>query len=93
MSRATSTRDTILDAAIRLVSKRDSTGITMAQIAASAHVSRQALYLHFTDRAALIVAMVQHLDERLGIAVEARRSVEADSGEDALRRMVSLRHG
>jgi AcrR family transcriptional regulator len=40
----------------------------MSAVARAAGVSRQALYLHFADRAALLLAVVDHIDEREGLA-------------------------
>jgi AcrR family transcriptional regulator len=52
----------------------------MAQIARAARVSRQAVYLHFADRAALMVALARHLDDRLGLPSEIERVAGAPTG-------------
>ncbi len=57
------TRDGILDAAWRLM-REDAANATMASIAKAAHVSRQAVYLHFESRAGLLLALVRWRDER-----------------------------
>lgn len=60
MSNEVSTRARILDAA--LVCAQDRPDFSMAQVAAGAGISRQAVYLHFPDRAALLAAMRTGLD-------------------------------
>jgi AcrR family transcriptional regulator len=85
-----STRAKILAAALALVLKRGDASVTMADIAKAAHLSRQAVYLHFADRADLMVALVQHVDEKRGMAAEIRKVAEAPTGRDALREMASL---
>jgi AcrR family transcriptional regulator len=62
----------------------------MAQIARAARVSRQAVYLHFADRAELMVALARHLDAELGLPAEIRRIAEATSGAEQVEAMVSL---
>ena len=49
----------ILGAALTLITKRGDAHVTMAQIARAARVSRQAVYLHFADRAELMVALAR----------------------------------
>jgi AcrR family transcriptional regulator len=60
------TRDRILGAAWEAVVERGAR-LTLADVAARAAVSRQAVYLHFGDRTGLLVALVQHVDERLDL--------------------------
>ncbi len=55
-----STSDRILDAA--LACAQHSQAFTMAEVAAGAGLSRQAVYLHFPDRAALLAALAQRLE-------------------------------
>jgi AcrR family transcriptional regulator len=56
------TRDRILDAAWRLLESGDSAA-RMSDIARAAGVSRQALYLHFPNRADLLIAATRRVDE------------------------------
>ncbi len=56
------TRSRILETAWRLVVKRGVGGVTIGAIARAARVSRQAVYLHFGDRAGVLVAMARHHD-------------------------------
>jgi AcrR family transcriptional regulator len=62
----------------------------MAQIARAARVSRQAVYLHFADRAALMVALARHLDEALDLPAEIQHVRDAASGVDMVAAQVSL---
>jgi AcrR family transcriptional regulator len=57
-------RDRILNAALRLLEGRENRA-TMAGIAGAAGISRQALYLHFPNRAGLLIATSRHLDAAL----------------------------
>lgn len=69
-----SNRLRILDAARDLVAQRGA-GITMADVARAAGVSRQAVYLHFSSRASLFVAVVRHMDEQEGIRDRCERAL------------------
>ena len=80
----------ILDAALALITKRGDAHVTMAQIARAARVSRQAVYLHFADRAELMVALARHLDEGLGLPAEIQRIAESKTGAEKVEAMVSL---
>ena len=83
------TRTRILDAALELM--RAGEGETsLGQIAKAAGVSRQAIYLHFNDRADLYLALVGYVDERRGIGEAVRRLMEAPSGEAALAEAVAM---
>ena len=80
----------ILDAALSLIARRGGADVTMAEIAKAARVSRQAVYLHFGDRGALLVALVRHADEKRGLVAAIRKIAEAPTGVAALREMVAL---
>jgi len=83
------TRLRILDAALRLVTRKGGADVKLADVAREARVSRQALYLHFADRAGLFLALVRHADERRGLAAAIQRIQDAASGEAALREMAA----
>lgn len=72
-----------------LLTKRGDAGVTMAQIAKAAHVSRQAVYLHFADRAELMLALARHADEKRGLAKEIQRIADAPTGIAALAEMAA----
>jgi AcrR family transcriptional regulator len=79
----------ILDCALALIAKKGDAAVTLAQIAKAAKVSRQAIYLHFADRAALMVALARHVDEKRGLAEDIRGIVEAPTGAAAVAEMVA----
>jgi AcrR family transcriptional regulator len=59
-----STRERILDNASELIEAEPGTVPSMSALARATGISRQALYLHFPERAALLLALVEHVDER-----------------------------
>jgi AcrR family transcriptional regulator len=81
------TRQRILTEAWELVEKGGS-GVTLAEIARRAGVSRQALYLHFGDRSGLFVALVDYVDMSLGSAEIRDHVFGAPTGVETLRRWV-----
>jgi len=83
-------RKRILDAALSLIARRGGADVTMAEIAKAARVSRQAVYLHFGDRGALLVALARHADEKRGLADEIRKIADAPTGVGALQEMVAV---
>jgi AcrR family transcriptional regulator len=85
------TRERILDAALRLVTKHDGADVTLGRVAREAGVSRQALYLHFADRAGLFRALVRRADDRRGLPATVRRIEDAPNGKAALREMAAAR--
>lgn len=72
MSNAKETRARILDEAFGLVRERGAGAVTIAEIAKAAGVSRQLVYVHFANRAGLLVAMARHHDVRSGFADRTR---------------------
>jgi len=75
-------------AARKLVRDRGTNGVTIAEIAAAAGVSRQLIYFHFQNRAGLLVAMARHHGVRSGFVerVAASRSLPAVEGLEVLLR-------
>lgn len=88
-SQETGTRSRILNAALALV-RSGIAGVSMVQIAKAAGVSRQALYLHFSDRADLYVAMVRHVDAQRGLTAALERIEQAPTGKAALSEAVAM---
>lgn len=82
------TRRRILEAAWDLLEKRGPI-VTIADVAESAGVSRQAIYLHFGDRAGLFVALVDHVDVSLGSADMRAHVFGAPTGTESLRRFIT----
>ena len=81
------TRKRILDAAWSLLEEQG-TGIRIADIAAKAGVSRQAVYLHFGDRVSLFVAVGDHIDVTFGRDQLRAHVFGAPTGVESLRRWV-----
>jgi AcrR family transcriptional regulator len=80
------TRDAILEAAERLLYSRES--FSMAGVAKAAGVSRQAVYLHFSDRYGLLDAAVRRASDRSELELSRRAIEGAPTGRDALDRYV-----
>jgi AcrR family transcriptional regulator len=81
------TRTRILDAAWALLEERG-TGVRIADVAARAGVSRQAVYLHFGDRSRLFVALGDYIDVSFGRDDLRTHVFGAPSGVESLRRWV-----
>jgi AcrR family transcriptional regulator len=81
------TRRRILDAAWELVEERGA-AVRVADVAARADVSRQAVYLHCGDRTGLLLALVAYMDERVGVGDLLAPVFEAATAVEALDRLV-----
>jgi AcrR family transcriptional regulator len=81
------TRARILAATWKLVEKSRDLQVRIADIAAAAGVSRQAVYLHFGNRANLLLAAVQHRDQTSPTQAIAR-AAEDDAVPGALANFV-----
>jgi AcrR family transcriptional regulator len=62
----TDTRTRILETTWRLLEQHRGQGVQMRDIAEAVGISRQALYLHFSSRAELMIATIQYVDEVKG---------------------------
>jgi AcrR family transcriptional regulator len=60
------TRERILSAAWQVARERGSVQFTLAEVATLARVSRQAVYLHFDNRAGLLLEMARRIDHTSG---------------------------
>jgi AcrR family transcriptional regulator len=82
------TRSRILEMAWALIRERGTKGVTVAEIADAAEVSRQLVYFHFESRAGLLVAMARHHDVKSGFVdrVVDTRSLPPVEGLEALLR-------
>lgn len=83
------TRRRILQAAWELIEERGG-GITLADAAERAGVSRQAVYLHFGDRTGLILGLVQYMDETIGLEERVARVFAAPTGAEAVQRLMAV---
>jgi len=88
-----STRNRILDTA-REITDKQGAAPTMSALARAVGISRQALYLHFPDRAQLLLALVAHVDDQEQLqagrasvqqAVDASEAIRAFAGMQAWR--------
>jgi AcrR family transcriptional regulator len=82
------TRARILDTAWTLVRERGVNAVTVAGIAEATGVSRQLIYVHFGNRAGLLLAMARHHDIGSGFVhrvTEARSLPPVDGLERLLR--------
>lgn len=85
MSRVISdTRDRILEAAWKQLEINQGTGVRMGDIARQAGISRQALYLHFSKRAELLIATTRYIDEVKGVDARLAASRGAATGVERL---------
>jgi AcrR family transcriptional regulator len=85
-----STRRRILDAARRSLEAHAWAGLRLEDVARAAGVSRQSIYLHFGSRPALLLALVEHVDEVEGLAALVAHVRAAADGIEALDRLVAL---
>ena len=91
MSRDDSTtRQRILTAARALLEAAPGASVSMGQIAQRAGVSRQALYLHFSDRTNLFLEVSRAADAMERTPTRQQRIDNAPTGRDALRESIAL---
>ena len=83
------TRDRILDATCQLV-QEPGAATRMADIARAAGVSRQAVYLHFENRADLLTAAARHLDARHDLQGRLAPYRAAADAPEKLRRYIAF---
>jgi AcrR family transcriptional regulator len=81
------TRKRLLEAAWELALEQGPS-LRLADVAARAGVSRQAVYLHFGDRAKLLLALLASGDQAVKLDDLLARVTEAPTGVEALERMV-----
>lgn len=78
------TRDRILNAAWTLLEAGQGKGVRMSDIAKTAGISRQAVYLHFPNRAELLIATTRHLDAIKNVDARLEASRNASTGIERL---------
>src|SRR5580704_6713152 len=79
-----STRERILSAA-REMTEKQGAAPTMSALARMVGISRQALYLHFPDRAQLLLALVADIDEKEQLQAGSAAVREAADAAGAIR--------
>ncbi|HUS54300.1 MAG TPA: TetR/AcrR family transcriptional regulator [Thermohalobaculum sp.] len=78
------TRDRILKATLDLLEAGQGQGVRMTDIAKRAGITRQALYLHFSTRAELLIATTLYLDAVKGVEERLVPSRTAQTGVERL---------
>ncbi|MBV1868801.1 MAG: TetR/AcrR family transcriptional regulator [Marinosulfonomonas sp.] len=78
------TRNRILKAALELLEGNPHKETRMSDIAKRAGISRQAVYLHFTNRADLLIAATVYLDEITEVDAQLAQSRSAKTGPERL---------
>ncbi len=78
------TRSRILKASLDLLESSKGAGVRMTDIAKRAGITRQALYLHFSTRAELLIATTYYLDELKGGDERLAPSRSVASGAERL---------
>ena len=87
-SRSERTRAAVLDAAWARLEAGDAGHLE--DVAADAGVSRQTVYLHFESRAGLVLALVEHIDRRLGLYAEIERVMAIQDPVEQLTAVLDL---
>ncbi|TLP69190.1 TetR/AcrR family transcriptional regulator [Parasedimentitalea maritima] len=85
----TNTRTKILQAMLDLLFSEPPAKTRMSDVSTEAGVSRQAVYLHFKNRADLLIAATHFLDEKLDTDARLAASRTAQSGQDRLQAFVT----
>lgn len=78
------TRQRILDATVALLEAGNPGAVRMADIAKSAGITRQAVYLHFANRTELLVATVQYIDKVYDVDALLAPSRDTNKGLERL---------
>ncbi len=78
------TRSKILDATWRLMERCRGQDVSMGNIAKEAGISRQAVYLYFSSRTELMIAMTHYVDEVKGLNERLQHFKQATSGTELL---------
>lgn len=84
------TRSRILEASWKLLEASQGQGVRMSDIAKEAGISRQAVYLHFSTRAELLIATTRYLDEVMGVDDRLIPSRTASSGVERLNAFIDV---
>lgn len=74
------TQTRILNAAWKLLESGQGNGVRMSDIAKTAGISRQAVYLHFPNRAELLTATTHHIDKVKNVDDRLKASRDASTG-------------
>jgi len=80
----------ILEATQKLLECSNASVPGMADVAAGAGISRQAVYLHFGSRAELLIETIRFIDERNGLPQRLAAIQSIESGIEKLERCVQV---
>ena len=83
-SEESQTRKKLLTAAWALMEQRRGKEVRMQDVAKRARVSRQAVYLHFRNRADLLIATTRHIDEVSDLDQRLAHYKAAATGREAM---------
>lgn len=89
-SETLSTPQRIMKATWRLMEAERAPAVRMSDIAKAAGVSRQAIYLHFENRAALLTATTRYMDDVLALQGRLAPFREAEGGEAKIRAFIAV---
>jgi len=90
LTKSQKTKQRVLEAALSLLESGEPGKVRMADIAKQADITRQALYLHYPNRAELLIATTRYLDEVNGIDDLLRPSREAKTGVERLDHFIDV---
>lgn len=85
------TRERILAAAWKIIDEKGEAAATMKAVAKLTGVSRQAVYLHFSDRSHLLSSLSDYLDEKMGLGGWMKEVEAMDDGHGMIRRVAETR--
>ena len=83
-SKTIETRVRILNATLKLLESGQGSSVRMSDIAKTTGISRQAVYLHFPNRAELLIAATRHLDDLNDVNARLIASRTAATGQERL---------
>ena len=83
-SKNQNTKNRILNCTLELLETGQAEKVRMSDIAKAAGVSRQAVYLHFPNRAELLIATTRYLDEIKDVDKRLTKSRVAKTGKERL---------
>ena len=82
------TRTRILETTWALLEKQPGQSLSMGKIAKASGISRQALYLHFTSRAELLIATTRYVDEVKELNQRLAKIQQCSSGKEMLQVLI-----
>lgn len=85
------TRERILAAAWKIIEEKGEAAATMKAVGTLAGVSRQAVYLHFSDRSHLLSSVSDYLDEKMGLGGWMKEVEALEDGHAMIRRVAETR--